>query len=156
MRSDHGAQVARGVARRMVVPPYRDGGQAQYVDPPHRPRVEPGGLAATIDWIQQRLHAPLDVADMAAHALMSERTFARRFGEATGTTPLRWLIAQRLRLAQELIETTDLDVEQVARRSGFGTSVTLRQHFRRVLGITPSAYRATFRRHGDQAAPKAS
>jgi AraC family transcriptional regulator, transcriptional activator FtrA len=144
VRLDYGAGVARAVARRMVVPPHRDGGQAQFIDPPHEPRVAADGLAAVLDWLRGELHREVTVAEMAARAAMSERTFARRFKEETGTTPFRWLLAQRLQRAQELLETTDLDVDRVARRAGFGTAANLRDHFRRELATTPSAYRRTF------------
>lgn len=144
VRSDHGAEAARVVAKRMVVPPYRDGGQAQFINPPHQPRIDANGLAGTLDWVLEHLHEELTIADMSEHALMSERTFARRFRETTGTTPFRWLTAQRLRYAQELLESTDLDVEQIAFRAGFGSSANLRDHFRRALGTAPSSYRRTF------------
>jgi transcriptional regulator GlxA family with amidase domain len=148
VRKDHGAEAARGVARRMVVPPFRDGGQAQYIDPPHEPRVDADGLAQMLDELQEELHLEVSVADMARRAAMSERTFARRFKEETGTTPHRWLLGQRVQRAQQLLETTELDVDLVAYRSGFGTAANLRQHFRRSLATTPSNYRRTFRGTG--------
>lgn len=144
VRTDHGADAARYVARRMVVPPHRDGGQAQYIDPPHEPRVSPDGLAPVLDWIQRRLNQPITVADMAAQAAMSARTFARRFKETTGTTPHQWLVRQRLHRAQELLETTNLEIELIADRSGFGTGANLRQHFKREFDTTPSRYRDCF------------
>lgn len=146
VRRDHGAEVARHVARRMVVAPHRDGGQAQYIDPPHEPRVPDDDLGPLMDWILANLDRPLTVADMARRAAMSTRTFARRFKEATGTTPHRWLVTQRLHRAQELLEASDLEVELVADRTGFGTATNLRQHFRRGLDTTPSRYRTAFRR----------
>ncbi len=145
VRCDLGAEVARAVARRMVVPPHREGGQAQYIDPPHQPRCEVDDIALLLDWLTESLHRDVTVAEMARRAAMSERTFARRFKEATGTTPFRWVLHRRLQLAQELLETTDLDIDRLAHRSGFGTATNLRDHFRRELGTTPTAYRRTFR-----------
>jgi AraC family transcriptional regulator, transcriptional activator FtrA len=144
VRLDHGAEVARGIARRMVVPPHRDGGQAQFIDPPHEPRIGTDQLGGLLDWLRGDLRREITVAEMARRSAMSERTFVRRFKEATGTTPFRWVAGQRLRRAQELLETTDLDVDQVAGAAGFGTATNLRQHFRRELDITPSAYRRSF------------
>lgn len=147
VRLDHGAEVANAVARRMVVPPHRDGGQAQYVTAPHVPNeTDQGAIARLLDELRGDLDADLDVDAMAARVAMSRRTFARRFKEATGTTPARWLSRQRVEHAQQLLESTDLDVELVAHRSGLGTGVTLREHFRRELGTTPTAYRRTFSR----------
>ncbi len=145
VRKDFGADIARAVARRMVVPPHRDGGQAQFIDPPHAPRVPSDGMAPLLDWLSGQLHRDVTVAEMAARVAMSERTFARRFKEATGTTPFRWVLRQRLQAAQELLETTDLDVDRIAHRSGFGSATNLREHFRRELGTTPTAYRRTFK-----------
>jgi AraC family transcriptional regulator, transcriptional activator FtrA len=146
VRLDHGAEVARQVARRMVVPPHREGGQAQFVDPPHLPRDCAGdALPGLLDWLHGHLHGEVTVAAMARRVAMSERTFARRFKEQTGTTPFRWLLHQRLQRAQALLEDSDLAVEQVAARCGFGTATNLREHFRRELGTTPTAYRRTFR-----------
>lgn len=144
VRLDHGASVARSVARRMVVPPHREGGQAQFIDPPHEPRAAADGLSAVLDWVQEQLHRDITVAEMAAQAAMSGRTFARRFREDTGTTPFRWLLARRLQRAQELLETTDLDIDRIARMAGFGTGANLREHFRRELATSPSAYRRCF------------
>jgi len=147
VRLDHGAEVANAVARRMVVPPHRDGGQAQFVRAPHVPReTERGTIARLLDELRTELDSDLDVGQMAARVAMSRRTFARRFKEVTGTTPARWLTRQRLEHAQQLLESTDLDMELVAHRSGLGTGVTLREHFRRELGTTPTAYRRTFDR----------
>lgn len=148
VRKDHGAEAARGVARRMVVPPFRDGGQAQYIDPPHEPRVDADGLAQMLDDLREELHLEVSVGDMARRAAMSERTFARRFKEETGTTPHRWLLGQRVQRAQQLLETTEMDIDLVAHRSGFGTAANLRQHFRRSLATTPSSYRRAFRGTG--------
>ena len=145
VREAHGAQVANAVARRMVVPPHRAGGQAQYVE---TPVPEPGSgddLAEVLNWALQRLDEPLTVEILAAHALMSPRTFARRFVAATGTTPHRWLLDQRMLLAQRLLEQGDLTVEEVARRCGFGAAATLRHHFGRWRGTSPQAYQRTFR-----------
>ncbi|KAK1180675.1 helix-turn-helix domain-containing protein [Streptomyces sp. NBS 14/10] len=146
VRQDHGAAVANEVARRMVVPPHREGGQTQYAKLPVRPRAGGGeGLAPVLQWARERLHEPLTVAGLAAVAHMSERTFARRFRDALGTTPLQWILQERVRLAQELLETTDEPVESVARRTGFGTAPNLRHHFRRLTSVSPQTYRQVFR-----------
>jgi AraC family transcriptional activator FtrA len=143
IRRDHGATLAAQLARRTVVAPHRDGGQAQFVDRP----VECGGgsLEPTRAWALTQLERPLDVPTMARYSCMSPRTFARRFRQETGTTPAQWLLEQRTRLAQGLLESTDLPVEHVAIRSGFGSAVTLRTHFGRRLATTPTSYRRTFR-----------
>jgi transcriptional regulator GlxA family with amidase domain len=143
VRKDHGAEVANGIARRIVVAAHRDGGQAQFVERPLP--AEDGGLAATREWMEERLDEPLTVKAMARHAACSPRSFARRFRAETGTTPLQWLIARRVAEAQRLLEGTELPVEQVATRSGFGTAAALRQHFGRALSTSPSAYRRAFR-----------
>lgn len=148
VRSDLGAEAARTVARRMVVPPHREGGQAQFIDPPHAPRVESDAIGGLLDWLAERLHRDVTVAEMASQVMMSERTFARRFEEATGTSPFRWVLQQRLHLAQELLETSDLDIDHLAIQAGFGTATNLREHFRRELGTTPTGYRRSFR--GDE------
>jgi transcriptional regulator GlxA family with amidase domain len=153
VRRDHGAAVANEVARRMVVPPHRDGGQAQFARPvtPGEPRADLAAdsarsLAPVIDWARAHLDQPLSVADLAQRAHMSTRTFARRFTELVGDTPLQWLVEQRVRVAQELLETTDDPVERIARQAGFGTAVSLRQHFRRITSVSPQTYRHVFRR----------
>jgi AraC family transcriptional activator FtrA len=145
VRNDHGAAVANGVARRMVVPPHRDGGQAQFVSPPV-PEVDAyDHLGPTLDWMVTHLAEPLSVELMAAHALLSARTFARRFKEATGATPHEWLTARRLQHAQQLLESTDLAIDRVAAEAGLGSGANLRLHFDRSLGTSPSAYRRAFR-----------
>lgn len=146
VRLDHGAEVANAVARRMVVPAHRDGGQSQFVTAPVPERADDDTLAATLDWAVEHLDQPLTVEALARRSLLSPRTFARRFRDATGTTPLQWLLRQRIALAQRLLEVTDLPVELVATRCGFGTATALRVHFRRVTGTSPLAYRRTFRR----------
>jgi AraC family transcriptional activator FtrA len=146
VRLDHGAAAANMVARRMVVPPQRDGGQAQFVDAPVPACNDGDPMAATLEWAVQHLDEPLQVEDLARRALLSPRTFARRFRDATGTTPLQWLTRQRVLHAQRLLETTDLPVEAVARRCGLGTGTALRTHFRRVVGTSPLAYRRAFLR----------
>jgi transcriptional regulator GlxA family with amidase domain len=148
VRMDHGAEVANVVARRMVVPAHRDGGQAQFVQAPVPETCRDDDLATTLDWAVEHLDQELEVEDLARRAKMSPRTFARRFKLATGTTPLQWLLTQRVVLAQRLLEGTDLPVEAVAGRCGFGSAATLRQHFARVVGTSPGAYRQTFRRAG--------
>ena len=142
LRLDHGAEVAAAKARSMVVPPYREGGQAQFVSRPI-PAVGPS-LSGTCAWLVAHLSDPLTIEDMAAHAGWSPRTFARRFVAETGTTPARWLAAQRLDHARRLLETTDLPVDEVAERSGLGTAGNLRLHLARSLGVTPTAYRRTY------------
>jgi transcriptional regulator GlxA family with amidase domain len=145
VRVDHGAAVANAIARRIVVAPHRSGGQAQYVEAPLPEDGRPGGsLEPTRAWLRERLDRPVTVRDMARHALVSERTLARRFLAETGTTPLRWLHSQRVLRARELLERTRLPVEEVARRSGFGTATSLRTHLGRALGTTPTAYRSSF------------
>ncbi|RZK83246.1 MAG: helix-turn-helix domain-containing protein [Rhodococcus sp. (in: high G+C Gram-positive bacteria)] len=136
--------VANQVARRCVVPPWRDGGQAQYIERPI-PETTAESTAATRDWALDRLGESLTLNRMAAHSNMSVRTFTRRFGEEVGTTPNRWLITHRVDRARQLLETTDLSVDVIAREVGFGTAVSLRQHMGAVLGVPPSAYRRTFR-----------
>jgi transcriptional regulator GlxA family with amidase domain len=144
VRRDFGAAAANGIARRIVVAAHREGGQAQYVERP-LPRADGASLAATRSWMEERLAEPLTVEAMAARAGYSARTFARRFRAETGTTPLQWLIGRRVAEAQRLLEGTDLGVEEVASRAGFGTAVALRQHFARAVGTAPTAYRRSFR-----------
>lgn len=145
LRVEHGAAVANAVARQMVVPPHRDGGQAQYVPVLVDEPGNPGGLAALHQWTLEHLHEPIRVDDLAAHALMSPRNFARQFVARTGTTPHQWLISQRLMRAQELLERGVGGVEQVAAECGL-TPLMLRRHFVRRYGTTPQAYRRTFSR----------
>ena len=144
VRLDYGAAAANKVARRMVVPPHRDGGQAQFV---HEPVPTAAGdlLSDTLAWATTHLGERIGVDDLAARAAMSPRSFARRFHDVTGTTPLQWLLRQRVLLAQRLLETTDLGVDVIAAQSGLGTATNLRQHFQRVVRTTPNAYRRTFR-----------
>ncbi|MEV5976978.1 helix-turn-helix domain-containing protein [Streptomyces sp. NPDC052114] len=143
LRRDHGSAVAHHVARFCVVPPWREGGQAQYIE---RPVPEPtlATTAATRAWALERLQEPLPLGELAAHARMSLRTFTRRFQEEVGMPPGRWLTAQRIELARGLLESSDLPVDLVAHRAGFGTGNSLRQHMRAVLGVSPAAYRRTF------------
>jgi AraC family transcriptional activator FtrA len=145
VRGDHGAGVANDVARRIVVAAHRGGGQAQFVERPLPGAPGDGGLAPTRAWMEERLAQPLTVGEMARHAGYSARSFARRFVAETGTTPLQWLIERRVAEAQRLLEATDLPVEAVAARAGFGTAVGLRQHFARILGTAPTTYRRAFR-----------
>jgi len=145
VRLDHGAEVANAVARRMVVPPHRDGGQAQFVEAPVPACAGDDPLAATLEWMTEHLDHPVSVEDLAGRAHMSPRNFARRFRAATGTTPHQWLLAQRVLLASRLLETTDEPVEAVAARCGMGTAANLRVHFQRAVGTSPLAYRRTFR-----------
>ncbi len=143
VRRDHGADVANEVARQTVVAPHRSGGQAQFIERPVAPRAD-DGLAPTRAWALERLERPLTVAQLAAHAHCSARTFARRFRAETGTTPLQWLHEQRIAHARRLLEASDLPVEQVAQQCGFGSGSVLREHFRRATATTPTAYRRAF------------
>lgn len=142
VRRELGAAAAAVVARRMVVPPHRDGGQAQYVDTPLP--CDADTLAPLLAWLGEHLAEDHSVPELAARALMSERTFARRFRAETGTTPAAWITRQRLVRAQELLEQTEVSIDEVARLSGFGTAAVLRHHFARTLGTSPQAYRRTF------------
>ncbi|NUT48399.1 MAG: helix-turn-helix domain-containing protein [Saccharothrix sp.] len=144
VRQENGARVANAIARRMVVPPHRDGGQAQYIARPLHTEVA-SPMRATLEWLQGNLGEDVTIEQMAAHAHMSPRTFARRFQQETGTTPYEWLIAQRVLAAQELLEETGLTVDAVAARTGFGSAATLRHHFVKRRGATPQAYRRLFR-----------
>ncbi len=145
VRLDHGAEVANSVARRMVVPPHRDGGQAQFVDLPLAGADGDEPLAAVLGWMLQHIGDDLSVEHLARRAGTSPRTFARRFRAATGTTPHQWILSQRILLAQRLLETGDEPVERVARRCGFGSAAGLRQHFTRAVSASPQAYRRAFR-----------
>ena len=144
VRTDHGTEIATQLARQLVVPPQRDGGQAQYIDAPMPDHDSSGLFAGTLDWLQEHLAEPVTIEDLAVRAAMSPRTFARRFLASTGTTPYRWLLRQRIQLAQRLLETTDLPVDRVARASGFSTAANLRKHFSRAVRTSPQAYRRTF------------
>ncbi|MEV1170409.1 helix-turn-helix domain-containing protein [Nonomuraea sp. NPDC049784] len=137
------ATCANQVARRLVVPAHRPGGQAQYIESPV-PRAGDDGLAPVLQWAIQNLDLQLTVAQMAEHAGLSSRTLVRRFHEATGTTPLRWLHAQRLARARHLLESTDLPAERISQICGMGTAGNLRHHFIRSVGVTPMEYRRTF------------
>lgn len=143
VRRELGAAVATRIARRMVVPPQRDGGQRQYVDLP-LPETTGESLQPILSWMVDNLSIEHTVPDLARRARMSDRTFARRFVAETGTTPLKWVTTQRVLHARTLLEATDLGLEQVAAKSGFGTAALLRHHFRRVVGVAPQDYRRTF------------
>ena len=144
VRRDLGAAAANGIARRLVVPAHRSGGQAQFIIPPAEPR-SPDGLAPTMAWAQAHLDQPLTVRDLAGHAGLSTRQLARRMHAELRAGPLEWLHHQRIARAQELLERTDASVEQIAASCGMGTAATLRRHFRGAVGVTPTSYRATFR-----------
>ncbi|MEU7135554.1 helix-turn-helix domain-containing protein [Streptomyces sp. NPDC046261] len=144
IRLDHGSAVANQVARRCVVPPQREGGQAQYVERPVPPSTGTG-TSATRAWALDRLHEPLQLADLADHAGMSRRTFTRRFRAEVGLSPGQWLTQQRVDMARHLLESSDLPVDRIAERVGFGTGATLRQHLHAAIGVSPGAYRRTFR-----------
>lgn len=146
VRRDHGSAVANRVARACVVPPWRDGGQAQYIEQPV-PSSASSSTSATRQWALERLHLPLTQSEMAEHARMSLRTFGRRFRDEAGISPGRWLIQQRVARARELLESSDLPVDKVAAQVGFATGTSLRQHLRDAIGVSPLAYRRTFTHH---------
>jgi transcriptional regulator GlxA family with amidase domain len=143
-RRDYGSEVANRAARHCVVPPWRDGGQSQYIE-----RLVPDegneGTAPTRAWALERMHEELTLTAMAQHAGMSVRHFSRRFKEETGQSPGTWLLQQRVRHACHLLETTELSVDRVAELAGLGTAASLRHHLRIELGVSPLAYRKTFR-----------
>jgi AraC family transcriptional activator FtrA len=144
VRLDHGSRIANALARRMVLPPHRDGGQAQYMDSTAL-SGEPATLGPVLDWARAHLDEPLTIEDLATQAAMSRRTFQRHFRSLTATTPLQWLLHARIARARELLETTDDTVDRVAQRCGFGTAHSLRTHFTRINGVGPNHYRRTFR-----------
>jgi len=144
VRQDYGSEVATRLARQLVVPPQRDGGQAQYIEKP-LPVLDSSDLFAdTVAWVQEHLEEKVTVEDLAVRSAMSPRSFARRFVAATGTTPYQWVLRQRVQLAQRLLEVSDLSIETVAARSGFCTAGNLRKHFSRIVHTSPQAYRHTF------------
>ncbi|MFI1912304.1 GlxA family transcriptional regulator [Nocardia sp. NPDC020380] len=148
VRRDFGAAVAIAVARKMVMPPRRDGGQTQYIE--HgEPESTEGSLQHVVTWMVENMRYPLTLADIAKYAAMSPRTLNRRFHTEIGSTPLQWLRTKRVMMAQRLLETTDLSVEQIADRTGFGSALNFRKHFARSVGATPQTYRRTFGRTGD-------
>ncbi|MFE5111676.1 GlxA family transcriptional regulator [Streptomyces sp. NPDC056663] len=144
VRQAHGPDVANAIARRMVVPPHRDGGQAQYIKRP-LPRTTCDTVGGTLAWMERHVDQEMTVEQLAAQAHMSPRTFARRFQQETGTTPYRWLLRQRVLLAQHLLETSDETMDVIAGRTGFGNAAALRHQFVKSLGTTPNSYRRTFR-----------
>ena len=145
IRRDFGATVANSVARRLIVPPHREGGQKQYVDEPVPRDANEDAFAQLLDSFRATVSEQHTVDSMAKRARMSKRTFARRFRAVTGTTPHRWLQGERARHAQQLLETTSLPLDRVAEHSGFSDAQLLRLHFKRVVGTSPDAYRRTFR-----------
>ena len=153
VRSDHGARAAAEVARRLVVPPHRDGGQAQYIRTPVAPPgADADAISRVMAWAVEHLDRPVTVTDLARQAAMSPRTFARAFVATAGTTPMQWLTRRRIAAAQELLESTDLPVERIAARVGFGSAVTLRTRFVQVAGVAPSQYRRAFAGRSAEAA----
>lgn len=148
VRQDFGAEVAARVARELVVPLHRDGGQAQFIETPMPVHEGDALFAGTLDWLRAHLDEEVTVADLAARSAMSPRTFARRFVASTGTTPYQWMARERIRLAQRLLETTDLPVEAIARSCGLGSAANLRKQFGRALSTSPHSYRRTFAASG--------
>jgi transcriptional regulator GlxA family with amidase domain len=144
VRKDHGSDVANRAARRAVVPPWRDGGQSQFIERP-MPERRSASTASTRAWLLERLEREIDLDAMAEHARMSVRTFTRRFRDETGVSPGRWLMTQRVEHARRLLESTDLPIDHVASNAGFGTATSLRQHLHATIGVSPATYRRTFR-----------
>ena len=145
VRRDHGARLAAQIARQTVVAPHREGGQAQFIELPIEPETQDGlRLEAVREWALERLDQQVTVAQLAQRACVSPRTFARRFRSETGTTPLQWLLAQRVLRAQQMLETGGASIDEIARACGFADAAALRYHFRRALGTTPTAYRRAF------------
>jgi AraC family transcriptional activator FtrA len=150
VRRDHGAHVASHIARHTVIAPHREGGQAQFIEHPIQPLTNGAPrLDRTRAWALERLEQPLAVAELARHACVSSRTFARRFRAETGASPLQWLLAQRVLSAQRLLESGDASIDEIARLCGFTDAAALRYHFRRAAGTTPTAYRRAFRTNRD-------
>jgi AraC family transcriptional activator FtrA len=145
IRKDFGTLTVNKVARRLVVSPHREGGQAQFIDKPVGEQASPW-LSHLLEWSQVRLHDPISVAQLANRACMSKRTLSRRFVETTGTSPLDWITALRVRRAKDMLETTALSMEEIADRCGFGSAATLRHHFRARVKLSPNGYRASFQR----------
>jgi transcriptional regulator GlxA family with amidase domain len=145
VRCDLGAEAANRVARRMVVPPHRDGGQAQFVQTPVPTGGDDDVLGPVLAWMAEHLDEPMTVDELAARAAVSPRTFARRFVEVTGTTPIQWLLGQRVLRARALLESTNLPIERIAHECGFSTGAGLRTHFQRLVGASPAGYRRAFR-----------
>jgi transcriptional regulator GlxA family with amidase domain len=144
VRKDHGSEIANRVARTCVVPPWRDGGQAQYIEHPV-PDATANDTSAARQWALQNLHKPLTLSDLAEQSNMSQRTFGRRFKEEVGLSPGRWLIQQRVDRARQLLESTDLPVDEIAGQVGFAGGTSLREHLHAAIGVSPLAYRRTFR-----------
>ena len=144
VRLDYGAAVANALARRLIMPPLRDGDQAQFIAPIAAQGTD-HALAELLPWVRARLDEPLTVVDLARRVNMSTRTLTRHFNAVTGTTPLQWLMTQRIQQAQELLETSSDSIEQIAAQTGMGTAATLRRHFSRAVGVPPDTYRRTFR-----------
>jgi transcriptional regulator GlxA family with amidase domain len=151
LRRDHGADVANRIARRMVVAPHRRGGQAQYIEQPLPEPARGDQLTATLEWALGHLDQPLGLDVLAAKAAMSRRNFTRRFKLSTGTTVTQWLLNHRLASAQRLLETSDKAIDRIAEMIGFGSTVSLRQHFSAAFSVSPAAYRKQFRRDGGAA-----
>ncbi len=153
VRTDFGATMANAIARRLVMPPHRDGGQAPYVEQPAAP-VAAGrddGIARSLAWAQANLGEPLTLDALAAHAAMSPRTYLRRFARDVGTSPIKWLIARRVQASLPLLEATESPIERIATAVGFDNAITYRHHFARAMATSPSEYRRTFRRDPDGA-----
>ncbi|KWX20895.1 AraC family transcriptional regulator [Mycolicibacterium wolinskyi] len=144
VRSDHGVRVANDIARRLVISPHRAGGQAQYIDSPVPEPAADGRIAASMEWALSHLDSPIALDDLASQSALSRRTYLRQFAKATGTTPIKWLIEQRIQASLALLESSSLSIEQIATRVGFESAVTYRHHFVRQLHTTPSDYRNCF------------
>ncbi|AQA03269.1 AraC family transcriptional regulator [Mycobacterium sp. MS1601] len=144
VRNDHGTQVANDVARKLVISPHRSGGQAQYIETPVPEPSTDGRIAAGMAWALQHLDQPLTLDELAAQSALSRRSYLRQFAKATGTTPIKWLIEQRIQASLPLLESSSLSVEQIAARVGFESVVTFRHHFVRQVRTTPSDYRGSF------------
>jgi AraC family transcriptional regulator, transcriptional activator FtrA len=144
VRSDHGVRIANDVARRLVISPHRAGGQAQYIETPVPEPTTDGRIAAGMAWALANLDAPITLDDLATQSALSRRSYLRQFAKATGTTPIKWLIEQRIQASLALLESSSLSIEQIAARVGFESAVTYRHHFVRQLRTTPSEYRSCF------------
>ncbi|MBB3662216.1 AraC family transcriptional activator FtrA [Prauserella sediminis] len=145
VRQDFGAAIANAIARRLVIPPHRDGGQAQYIEAPVTPTPEDNRIADSMTWAMEHLSEPITVQTLARQAAMSSRTYLRRFPRYAGVSPIRWLISQRVRASLSLLETTGASIDEIARAVGFDTAVTYRHHFTQAMRTSPSSYRRTFR-----------